>query len=85
MAYGCFKDLSRKIVSDIAVSNKALNIAKNLKSIGYERRLESMIYKLFDKKTNSGSGVQSEIISNQELAEELHQPIIKKIEKRKVH
>ena len=33
----------------------------------------------------SRSGVKSEIISNQELAEELHKPIIRKFEKRKVY
>ena len=42
-----------------------------------------MVYKLFDKKT-SGSGVKSEIISNQELATELQKPVIRKFENRKV-
>ena len=44
---------------------------------------DSMLYKLFDKKT-SGSGVKSEIISNQELATELQKPVIRKFENRKV-
>ena len=47
-----------------------------------------MFYKFFDKKSSSG-----EIISNQrpsdiakrQLAEELHTPIIRKLEKRKVY
>ena len=43
-----------------------------------------MVYKVFDKKT-SGSAVKSEIMSNQQLAEELHKRIIKKFENRKVH
>ena len=34
-----------------------------------------MIYKSFDKKT-SGRTIKNEIISNKELAEELHKPII---------
>ena len=38
-----------------------------------------MIYKFFDKKT-SGSGVKS-MPKNQQLAEELHKPIIRKFEK----
>ena len=50
-----------------------------------------MVYKFFDKKSSRGS-VKSDIISNQrvsdlvtrQLQEELHKPIIKKIEKRKV-
>ena len=43
----------------------------------------------FDKKPSgfdaSGAGVKSEDMSNQELAEELHKPIIRKFEKRKVY
>ena len=37
-----------------------------------------------DKKTSGGT-VKNEIISNKELAEELHKPIIRKFEKRKIH
>ena len=47
-----------------------------------------MVYKFFDKKT-AGSGakhVNTKITpQNQQLAEELHKPIIRKFEKRKVH
>ena len=43
-----------------------------------------MVYKFFHKKTSGGT-VKNEIISNKELAEELHKPIIRKSEKRKVH
>ena len=43
-----------------------------------------MLYKSFDKKT-SGRGIKNENISNKELAEELHKPIIRKFERRKVH
>ena len=43
-----------------------------------------MIYKFFDKKT-SGRGIKNENISNKELAEKLHKPIIRKFKKRKVH
>ena len=37
-----------------------------------------------DKKT-LGDAAESEIMSNHELAEEIHKPVIRKIEKRKVH
>ena len=37
-----------------------------------------------DKKT-LGDAVESEIMSNRELAEEIHKPVITKLEKRKVH
>ena len=43
-----------------------------------------MVYKCFDKKI-SASGFENENMSDQQLAEELHKPIIKKIKKRKVH
>ena len=36
-------------------------------------------------KKTSGETVKNEIVSNKELAEELHKPIIRKFEKRKVH
>ena len=38
-----------------------------------------MVYKFFDRKTGSGISV------NEQLAEELHKPVIKKIKKRKVY
>ena len=33
----------------------------------------------------TGGTIKNEIISNKELAKELHKPVIKKFEKRKVH
>ena len=43
-----------------------------------------MIYKFFDKKSK-GSGIKNEIKQNQQLANELHKPIIRKFIKRKVY
>ena len=43
-----------------------------------------MVYKYFDKET-SGSCIKNENISNKQLAEELHKPVIRKFNKRKVH
>ena len=43
-----------------------------------------MIYIFFDKKTSSRT-VKNEIISNKELAEELHNSIIRKFKKIKLH
>ena len=50
MAYGDFKDLTRRIASDKILRDKAFNIAKNLKYDGCQRGLASMAYKFFDKK-----------------------------------
>ena len=77
MAYGDFKDLARRTASDKVLRDKAFNIAKNPKYDGYQRGLASMVYKFFDKKSKGGS-VNNEIKQNEQLAEELHKPIIKK-------
>ena len=77
MAYGDFKDLERRTDSDKISRDKAFNIAKNPKHNGYQRGLASMVYKLFDKKSK-GSGVNIEEKHNEQLAEELHKPIIRK-------
>ena len=83
MAYGDFKDLTRRTAYDKILRDKVFNIAKNTKLDGYQRGLASMVYKCFDKKT-SGSGIKNENISNQELAEEFYKTIIGKFKKRKV-
>ena len=43
-----------------------------------------MVYNFFNKKA-FGDAVKSKIMSNKELAEELHKPIIRKFEKRKIY
>ena len=51
-----------------------------------QRGLASIVYKFFDKKLSSGSGVtNNKIKQNMQLAEELHKPIIRNLKKRKVH
>ena len=75
MAYRDFTDLPKRTAADKVLRDKAFNITKNPKCDGYQRGLASMIYKFFDKKTSGGT-VKSEIFLNQELAEELHKPII---------
>ena len=50
MAYGDFKDLTRRIPSDKILLDKAFNIAKNPKYDGYQRRLASTVNNFFDKK-----------------------------------
>ena len=85
MAYGDVKGLPRRTAADKVLHNKAFNIAKNPKYDGYQRGLASiMVYKYFDTKT-SDVAVKSQIMQNEELAEELHKSIIRKFQKRKVH
>ena len=84
MAYGDFKDLEKRTQSDKVLKNKAFAIASNPKYDGCQRGLASMIYKFSEKKLK-GSGIKNEIKENQQLANELHKPIITKFKKRKVY
>ena len=83
MAYGDFKDLAKRTAADKVLRDEAFNIAKDPKYDGYQRGLASMVYEFFDKKT-VGRGVKS-IPQNEQLADELHKPIITKFKKRKVY
>ena len=85
MAYRYFKDLGRRTASDKVLRDKTFNVAKTLKHDEYQKGLASMVYKFFDKKSASlanistkSSGVNNKIKQNEQLAEELHKPIIKK-------
>ena len=49
MAYGDFKDLTKRTAADKLLRDKAFNIPKDLKYDGYQRGLASMVYKFFDK------------------------------------
>ena len=73
MAYGDFKDLTRRTASDKTLSDKAFNIAKNPKHDGYQRGIASMVYKFFDEKSASladkSGAVKNENMTNQELTE----------------
>ena len=80
-AYSDSKDLTNRTVTDKILKNKAFNIAKDPKYDGYQRGLASMVYKFFDSKV-SGSGAKL-TLQNEQLAEELHKPIIRKFEKKK--
>ena len=82
MAYGDFKDLNRGTFANKVLRDKASNIAKDKKYDRYQRGLASMVYKFLIKK-NSGRGIKN--IPNKELVEELHKPITRKCNKRKVH
>ena len=91
MAYGDFKDLKRRTVSDKFLRDKALNIAKNPKYDRYQRGLASMVYVFFDKKSkrsgvaNNNNNNNSKTKQNIQLAKELHKPIIRNFKKRTVY
>ena len=76
----CFdsKDLANRIISDRFLKDRGYEVAGNRGYDGHERALSSMISKFFEKKTGSGISVI------EQLAEELHKPIIDKFKRRKV-
>ena len=78
-AHSHSKDLVNRTISDKILKHRAFEIARNCNYDGCQRALASMVCKFFDKKTGSGMSV------NEQLAEELNQPIIKKCKRRKVY
>ena len=85
-AYPDHKDLINRTETDKALRDKAYDIASNPEYDGYQRGLAGMVYKIFDKKS-TGSGIARNMTksSSSILADELHKPIIRKFNKRKVY
>ena len=81
-AYADNKDLINRTKSDKVLRDKAYDIASNREYDGYQRGLASMVYKFFNKKS-MGSGIARD--SSSILADELHKPVIKRFNKRKVY
>ena len=82
MGYGDFKDSAKRTAADKVLRDKAFKIASDKKYDGYQRGLASMVYTFFDKKSQ-GSGLANK--ENIQLDDELHNPIIRKLKKRKVY
>ena len=87
MVYGKSKDLVKITQSVKVLKDKGFKIASDPKYDGYQRELDSMVYKFFDKKSAllnkfSGSGITKK--PNYQLENELHNPIIRKFKNRKV-
>ena len=76
MAYREFKDLAKRTASYKVLRDKAFNFVKNPKHDGYQSGITWIAYKFVYK---------SEIMSDKQLAEELHKLIIKKFVKQKVY
>ena len=92
-AYADHKDLINRTKADKVLRDTANNIASNPEYNGYQRRLASMVYNFFDKKSTvgpsslerMGSSFKKLKNSSSILAYELPKPIIKKFNKRKVY
>ena len=95
--YADHKDLINRTKSDKVLRDKAYDIASNPEYDSYQRGLASMVYKFSDKKATAepsakhvmGSGFKKlknmTKPSSSILADELHKPIIRKFNKRKVY
>ena len=82
-AYSDSKDFTKRTAADKILRDKAYETAYNPKNNWYERSLAAMVSKFSDKKSK-GSGIKS-TPQNDQLAKELHKPIIKKLKRRKVY
>ena len=86
--YADHKNLINRTEADKVLRDKVYDIASNPKYDGYQRGLASMVYKFFDKKS-TGNGFKklknTTKPSSSILADELHKPIIRKFNKRKVY
>ena len=80
-AYADHKDLVSRTKSDKILRDKAYNIASNPEYDVYQRGLASMVYTFLIK---SQCKVKLKDISSI-LADELHKPVIKEFDKRKVY
>ena len=78
MAYGKHKDLTKITQSNKVLGNKAFKIANNPEYDGCQRRLASMVFKLFWKK--SGSGIKS-IPNQQQLKMNLINQLLENLKK----
>ena len=83
MAYGDFKNLKRRTFCEKVLRDKAFNIAKNPKYDIYQRGIASIVYKFFDK-NSEGSGVNTPLEFNEQLAKEL-QTNYQKLKKKSVY
>ena len=94
-AYADHKDLINRTEADKVLRDEAYDIASNPEYDGYQRGLASMVYKFFDKKATAEpsakhvmrSGIKKDTTKSSSLilADELHKPIIKKFNNKKVY
>ena len=73
--YSNCKDLAKRAIRDNYLNDGSYEIARNCKYDGYQRTLATsiIVQKIFDKKIGLVVNV------NEQLAEELHKPVIKNI------
>ena len=78
-AYSDSKDLAKRKIERFISKDRTCETARNCRYDGYQKALSSMIYRCFNKKTGS------RISGNEQLAEELHEPVNKRFKRRNVY
>ena len=81
------KILTKRTKQNKVLTDKALEIASNPEYDGYQRGPASMVYMFFNKKF-AVSGVTmlaNKSVKSLQLANELHEPIIRKFKRRRVY
>ena len=61
-----------------------MKLKKSHRYVGFQSPLENMVYKFFDKKTGSRVTSKVWVIVNEKIAEELHKPVTKKSDRKKI-
>jgi transposase InsO family protein len=83
--YSKFKDVANRQVADKVLMKHAINIANDESIDGYQRSLAAMVYAFFKKKIQMGQGTsQSQSQSLSQLADELHKPVRRTFQRRRV-
>ena len=85
--YADHKDLINRTEADKVLKDKAYDITSNPKYDRYQRGSVSIVYKYFDKKSteNGFKKLKNTARNSSILADELHKPIIRKFNKKKVY
>ena len=85
--YSDSKDLAKRTISDDILKHTSYEITRNRGYDEYQRSLACMVWKICDKKTGSGAIATNKagVNVNEKLAEELHNPVIKKFERSRVY
>ena len=91
-AYVDNKNLINRAKSDYVLRDKAYNIASNPEYDSYQRALASMAYKFFDKRSMGSDTAKPSSLERSslernslKLADELHKPVIRKLNQRKLY
>jgi hypothetical protein len=78
-SYSKYKDVKNCQVADRQLMDQAINIANDETIDGYQRALAAVVYTFFEKKIQLGQGSW-----NETLAEELHEPVRRSFQRRRV-